>query len=257
MPWTRFRRRHARHTSHRHVFGKKAVRAIKAIAAKPQETKWSLVTDDVTEDWPVSSWVPNGANNSSIAFVRNIFWDVNSSDSLGVPSRSEVEGQFFNSRGISVKFLLHYPTNDLVHILRWRVTVFSTTEYPTTWTDTWQPVNSTDTLIWNPDDSSPDATFRRFNHDKMNVLKSMSGTLSLGGQQNSLVEKKMWIPLRRKMVVREREATNTTLSNIGWLKDKNYFIVLEMYDPQGLLLTSETYPYWKTEFRKQVYWKDP
>lgn len=156
-------------------------------------------------------------------------------------------------RGIAVKFLLHYPATDLIHSLRYRISVIASSEYaPTGAWDVLLPTNN----IWQQEDLATDATFHRFNTDQVKVMKSRRGTLSLGGQKNTTAEGKLWVPLRRKCRIALREA-GLVADYVGELKDKQYYVICEFFDPQGLLINPAVPVYWRTTFTKQVYFKDP
>ena len=64
----------------------------------------------------------------------------------------------------------------------------------------------------------------------------------------------MWVPKRRKVVAQSQEG-GVFGDVMGQLKDKNYYITIEWYDPAGLL-TGSVSPY-HCVVDVKTYWKDP
>ena len=101
--------------------------------------------------------------------------------------------------------------------------------------------------------TDPTPTFFRFDMEKVHVMHSKVFTISGGGQRNWLAERKMWIPLRKKLVLFESTADQGT---VGQLKDMNYYLMLEMYDPFGIIGDTANDGNWHAAFEEKVYYKD-
>lgn len=241
------RRRSRRYSKKRKVFGRKAVRAIQKIASKPVETKWSINYQSLFNPvFTPSTWPTGGA-----AEYINIFDTVYRGPSPGIPSRSEVIGQKFQLRGISLRYLIAGP---YARCTRVRVSVIQRVLYDNTG-GSWIGASS-GSPIWEPDDDGNIiATFQRFNMDQVKVLKSKTYTLNSGGNADPVREIKMWVPIRRMCTMRDEEAVNTTANQVvGPLKDYNYYAVVEWYDSEDLQQDAGAY---KGYCDFKVYFKDP
>lgn len=236
-----FRRRHAR----KRVFGKKATRAIQAIAAKREETKWYINTQDI------SGLPASAGGTNSYAALFNIFDSVPRADSTGVSSRSEVLGQEADLRGFSVKWLMYYPAGDIIRLCKMRISLVESTVYAAT-SGQWVDLTTTG-FPFEDEDGNTNATLQRFDMDRVKVLKSKKFTLAAAGKASLLHEGKIWVPKRKKVVAQAQEG-GIFGDEMGQLKDKNYYVIVEWYDPAGLL-TGTVSPY-HCIVDVKTYWKD-
>lgn len=246
-----FRRRYARKKT---VFGKRATRAIKAISQRPVETKWYAYNVELSgSDVGPVGWVGTEAD-----ILHNIWQFVPRADSALTRSRSEVLGQECQGRGYSLRWAINYPAGEVPSVVaRCRITVFSMAAYYDTdlsgqFTDSVPAGVYEDEAVGAP----PLATLRRFNRDRVKVLASRSHTFSIGGQSNLLWEGKLWVPMRRKIVAADPESVGTSSDRMNELKDRQFYLLVEFYDPKGLSSTGPAPNGWVLQFEHKVYWKD-
>lgn len=244
------RRRNAR----KHVFGKKAVRAIKAISQRPVETKFYEHNSGLA-----SNAVGPGIWSGASAYMgHNLWYNVPRADSAGTHSRTEVIGQSAMARGFSIKWLIYYPAvgGTLQHVFKVRISVIKATDFfPFDTFDQWGAVSGT-AVFWDQEDggATGPATFQRFNQDAVKVMKSRTFTLSGGGQTNWVNEGKMWVPLRSKITATDPEAEPPAPTDVmGRIKGWQYYLILEFFDPAGLITTASNY---YLNFNTRVYFKD-
>lgn len=250
-----FRRRYAR----KHVFGKKATRAIKAISQKPAETKWSVHDVNLGNETAVGPFAWSG---DSHVIAHNIWGNVYRADSVGVRSRSEVLGQSCMARGFSLRWAIYYPAEgtgvgQLFHLLRVRISVVKVADYfPFNLASEWDNLSPGSLFFDDEDSDASPPTLVRFNMDAVKVMKTRTFTLSSGGQKQFLSEGKMWVPMRAKITAADAEPTVGTSSQMGKLKGWNYYCLLEFYDPAGLVPTAELPTGWQLILNTKVYFKD-
>ena len=197
MYYRRHRRSHKRHAK-KHVFGKRATRAIKAISQRPVETKWFIHTEDMAP-------LLNISYGNSAVFAYNILDTIPRADSVGVPSRSEVLGQQFELRGFSVRWLLYYPADGsggVGEVLKARISIVDFTDYVSV--DTFTSIGPS-SFPFEDEDGNTNATMQRFDKDRVNVLGCKKFSLSQGGQTGLLSEGKMWVPKRKHCVIQGAE----------------------------------------------------
>lgn len=249
-----YKRRHAKKHGHKKVFGKRATRAIKAISQQPVETKWYAFNVELSgSDVGPVGWVGTEAQ-----IIHNIWQFVPRADSTSTRSRSEVLGQECQGRGYSLRWAIYYPAGETVSVVaRCRLSVISMANYYDT-ALSGQFTDSVPASIWEDEavGAPPLTTLRRFNKDRVNVHATKSHTFSVGGQSNLLWEGKMWVPMRRKIIAAAPESVLGTTDRMNELKDRQYYLVVEFYDPNGLAATSPAPNGWVLQFENKVYWKD-
>lgn len=250
MPrFPRVRRSIRRRRNARKIFGKKAVRAIKAISQKPVETKWYPYNSDVLQDLTPAVWPASFGANSGYAFYRNIFNPIPRTNNPTAQSRMEVIGQQFMCRGVSVKLQVvrNYPDGAEFDQMRVRVTVLAFSDYINQ--SSFAPLTLASDFFEN--DSTLLATARPFNMDHVHVLKSRTFTLGVFNGMEKVV--KMWVPLKKKMNVYFDEGTVSS-NTVQRLKDTNYYLVIETmklgqttygWTPPGDAFLVETKVYFK------------
>lgn len=242
------KKHHRRHR--KRVFGKRATRAIQAIAGRQEETKWSITTNDVASIVAAGTL---GANSFVLAY--NIFDSVPRADSTGVSSRSEVLGQEAILKGISVRWLTFYPANDVIRIAQMRISIVESTVYQA-YGGAWVSVGPS-SFFFEDEDGNTNATMQRFDMDRVKVLASKKFAVQAGtGRQGLMNEGKLWVRKNKKIVAKAREG-GTFGDEMNELKDKQYYVVAEWYDPRGLLTSENTPNPYQALFDVKVYWKDP
>jgi len=248
---TRFarRRRRIRHRR-RHVFGKKATRAIKAISQKPVETKWYIFNSDVLVDVPPVSW-PSTAGNE-FAVYRNIMEVIPRSNNVGTESRSEVVGQKFNMRGVSIKGFIAWVAGATANAqqMRIRMTVLRSTVFY----DVPQfGVLSAGSAFYEDDDNLP-LTAKSYDTDRIHIIKSK--IITLGPPVNSSPRVfNMWVPMRNTLTCWDDEGSGVTATTVGRLKDFQYYLVLEFQSPMAFQWAPGQGE--AIKIRTKVYFKDP
>jgi len=246
------RRRHARK-----LFGKKAVRAIKAIAQKPVETKWFQIDNNISAS-PVG---PVAWSGNSAIIGHNIWNNVPRADSIATRSRSEMIGQECMARGFSIKWAIFYPgivlDGDLWPMLKVRVSVLKCADYfPFNSASGWEIISPTAQFWDDEDGNNSPPTMVRFNTDVVKVLKVKTFTLSPGGQRGMLSEGKMWVPFRNKITAADPEPVVGTGSFIGKIKGWQYYCFIELFDPSGLEAIGSISSNWFFVANTRVYFKD-
>lgn len=254
-----YRRRFGRRRSYRrrtpykrHVFGKKATRAIKAISQRPVETKHYIWCDDLLADIPPATW-PSSPGVAYV-FYRNVLDPIPRSNSVGNATRSEVVGQKFILRGISIKWAMNYfepiagvPSGQAPQSIRVRVTLLAATEYFN------QPpfgtYSATGPFFENEDTNI--ATVKEFNMDKVKIIKSRTFTLSAGTGRQTMTGK-IWAPIHRIVTIDGDEGTVTN-STVNRVKGWQYYCVVETYNTRPYTWTP---PGDFFSFTTKVYWKD-
>lgn len=263
------RRRHATHRR-RHVFGKRAVKAIQRIAQKPVETKWFIDPEDLAIIYSPNAYI---VGQKSVAWIKNIWQDVPRENGLAGDPHAKVVGQEFMARGVSVDYAFAYPASlapdpgASSHIMKVRITLISMAPYRDT-QPTGLPFSGSDytlldvtgrlitpgqpTLeIWEEDDANASATFRRYNTDLVTVIESRQFTLSAGGQSGLFHEGRMWHRFNRKL-----RMTEDVGDTVDQLKDINYYLVVEIQDPFTFIGGVDQNPNWKLYVSPKLYYKD-
>lgn len=242
----RFQRR--RPYAKRKVFGKRATRAIKAISQRPVETKWQIWNSDLLVDIPISSW-PAVASQS--VFIRNVLQTIPRSNNATWESRSEVIGQEFILRGIKIKGIFSYTdslTASNPQALRIRVSLVQLTDYIDQ--STFGPY-STAGDVFEDDDSMP-VTVKKFNMDRVKVLKSKVVTQGVTSNRPYGVVN-IWWKTNRKVKCYYDEGTVATNLTVGRVMGWQYYIIVEILNTVGY---SWEVPSDRMYMSTQVYFKD-
>lgn len=260
------RRFRSRRNARKHVFSKRAEKAIQRIAQKPVETKSRIYSEDLATLTRTNLW--NGL--SGYAYVHNLLNSLPKNSISSSDQEDSVIGHSCQLRGVSIKWRIAYPapfttgvTAPGSHMLKVRLTVFShpwfsdTVVAPSRYEDmvsgTFLSPTPTGTTIIRvrEEDSESAPTFWRYNTEEITVHKSRSFTLSGGGQRNFMNEGKMWVPLRRKITSILEDTTE-----MGPLKDRNYYLAVEFYDPFLIVSPAATNSLFDFRIEEEVYFKD-
>lgn len=238
------------HRRRRHVFGKKATRAIKAISQRPVETKWYIWNSDVLTDIPPVTW-PNTPGND-FAIFRNIFQVLPRTNNASSESRSEVIGQKFSARGVSIRGFIAWsgPTSLSTGTMRVRISVVRTPQY---FDQGVFGILSGASYFYEDDDTLP-FTLKKYNMDRVHVVKSKVVTLGPPVSQSPRVFK-MWVPIKRMLTCTDDEGTSVVVNQlVGRLKEWNYYCIMEFFAADSFSITAGS------DFIRastQVYFKDP
>lgn len=243
------RRRNHQWRSRRPVFGKKATRAIMAIAQKPVETK----------AWPYSvSWFnllnSNGyvAGTDNWAVRSNIFSEIPRADSTLTKSEQEVIGNEIDARGfwIFLQLASAVAPGTGHYAFQFRLTVYSIADVNAT-APTIETVPSSD-IIYDADFFATQVTTQRFNTQAINVLKSHRWEARYDGNEDNFnMEHRMYVPITGRKIGRGEEGIVSS-STLGPLKGRNYYWLLEVYAPGASSLISTT----QGSLNTKVYFKD-
>lgn len=230
--------RSLRHKGRKHVFGKKAERAIKAISQKPVETKRYYHTLNL---------LAGASYGAQFERAYNLFSEIpRLLNQVAPDSSTAVMGNKFETKGVKIKlFLSAFPqAPDSV----WRITVLSSSEayvttagYVTSWPTNWIDFGSTD-----PDGLiTTTATQFMYNSQIVKILKQKVFMLRQGNpvgavntgvtdttggtKQSGYRTVSMWVPITgvKTSVQDADEAT------VGQLKGKQYYLVAEAFSPSG------------------------
>lgn len=248
---TRVARRRRTHRRRRHVFGKKAVRAIKAISQRPVETKWHLFNSDLLIDPPLASWPAGTGTGSGFAVMRNILDPIPRSNNTLSESRNEVVGQEFQLRGISVRGMIGWDpstSGGIPSTMRVRISIVQSQDYIN------QPIFApySGSGAFYEDDGTLPITDKKFNMDKIKILKTK--TFHVGGEaRSSIVAFKLWLKLRRKVVCFDDEGSGVTGTFVYKVKGMQYYLFVETLAPGGYSWATSTDFF---QLSTQVYFKD-
>lgn len=208
---------------------KHMVRAIKAISQIPVETKSYPKRDDFQTVLASSGYLGSG---DSWLIRRNIFSDIPRADNTITKGEQSFIGNEVQCRGFRIQINLYtYNATALGLDTVFRFSVYHENAYAgglsTLSTSNYifdQDQNTTPTwLFWNPQIAK--------------VIYRRTFSLSQMTQVNRMVNKKFWIPLRKKVVSAEEES-NVVNSFMGKIKGEQYYWVLEMLQAGASSLTN-------------------
>lgn len=243
-----------RKTKKKSVFNKRQKKAIVSLSQKKVETKFYELATDVVANPSINPTVWLGGNQ--VILGHNLWGSVPRADSVATRSRTEVNGQSAQSRGFSVRWILSYPPGSTspTDVCKVRVTVLSCDQYfDFNASGQWQLV-STSSAFYDQEGSTPlIATWARYNQDLVKVMKTKKFTLSAGGQKGLTAEGKMWVPCRAKVTAAAPEATVGSTDYMYELKNTNYYLLFELFDPANLNTNSAAYTF---QINTRVYFKD-
>lgn len=225
-------------------FTKKQVRAIKAIAQQPVETKTSVVSADF------DTFLSNaGYTGGALYAVRgNVFSGMARADTTTVQSEHEVIGNEFMARGFKWNLDLYAATPG---VLKVRFTCYSYADY-TPGLPLYTPVLNTDEVL---DPEFPvqnlTPTEYRYNPQRVNILKRKTWTFGAGGSSGFVANMKVWVPIKGRKISAEEEGA-ILATTIGRLKGRNYYWVVEFLGPSFSNLSTSV----NGAISTQVYFKD-
>lgn len=226
----------------RHVFGKRKERAIRAIAMGPVETKkFTLSNQGFT--------TPSTAS-PTVATVYNAYFNL-PKGSVG-DSEQTVTGNKFMARGLKI-YIQSNNKSDMEY--RFRVTVFSSTADSLS-TSGVATVVLNSSPIYEQDVGLPIA-LRRFDTQVVRVLKSKTWTVKKNYATQVAEESfhTMWVPISGMKTSRLEEAGGA-LTNVGYLKGVQYFILVEAYQ-SGSVGPVYDWSGMTFDMAWTVYFKDP
>nr|DAV66844.1 MAG TPA: Capsid protein [Cressdnaviricota sp.] len=218
--------RRKRRTNRR--LSKHMVRAIKAISQQPVETK------SYPESADFGAWLTSAsyAGGPQASIRSNIFSEIpNIKNTLQKTEESFIGNQIM-SRGL--RWEIHLYTEQAAALapdVQFRFTVYKDTKY---FSGIDGP-GSSDRIF--DQSMNTTATWAVWNHQATKILFRRTFKLAQFTQTTGMLQRKYYVPLRRKITRMEEEGT---LSNsfMRELKDANYYWVLEMLAPTISNLTS-------------------
>lgn len=236
--------RKKRHTRHRRpVFSKRAKAAILRIAQQPVETKHLPLYTTA-----INAFINTGYLTGSTWNIRqNIYSEIPRASNVATQGEREFLGNEFMSRGLRIMFNF-YTTAGVPGALadvQFRFTVYKENGY--------QPglVNLavTDRVFDQDVDITP--TFATWNQQVANIIFQRRFKLDNNGNNNAIITRKFWVPLRKKMVAAGEESLLVN-SFFGQAKDLQYYWVLEIFAPGITNLQT----FLNGSINQKVYFKD-
>lgn len=236
----------------RHPFSKRQEKAIQRMVLQPSETHRLVLSRGFN-----SNWTPAQFSGNQTAAYRNIMAGIPRGNENIAPQSEAVQGDKFILKGVKVQWSLYYPRT--TSTLCVRVSIIQSDAYlgsPTSSTPVAQFAVATgdNNNFWEENDGSTQMTFQKFNIERITVLKSEKFYMTNGAGTGMFREGSMWWGCNRKETCANEE--NVLISDyVTELKDRNYYLLWEMYDPAGILSTAT--PAWDFNVMTTVYWKDP
>jgi len=218
------------------------VRAIRAIAAGPQETK-SYPTADNFQNALASTGYAGTAQSHIIR--RNIYNEIPRLKNNLTKTEQSFIGNEIQSRGFRWQLDLSTANaTGLGYDTRFRFCVYHENGFAGGYSalSTLNPIFDQDQttlpthLFWNPQIA------------KRIFVKTF--TMRQSTQVNCILHKKFYVPLRRKVVSREEESVIAN-SGMGYIKGEQYYWVLECLSPASVLTNLSG------SISTRMYFKDP
>lgn len=234
-----------RHKRHYKPLSKHMVRAIKAIAQKPVETKDNPYNQTIST-YLTSAGFVSGAQAS---IRHNIYSDIPREGSTVAREEHEFEGTSIQSRGL--RWLINMWVSSVevpggLFDVQFRFTVYSENDYFGNITGP-GPAND----IFDQEQETT-ATWATWNPQKVKIHFQRKFRLNNDGNRNALLSKKFYVPLRRKIT----SATDGQVDSnayMGEVKGMQTYWVLEVFAPGlGVDLTS----YLNGTISWKLYFKD-
>lgn len=242
------RRRTYRRRYRRPPLSDRQERAVKAIALGTAETKHFVFIQDVSTllvdpvyynpTTPWATWVGN-----IIAPIPRII------DDVITPDNENVAGDEMNFRGwkfwIDFQYINATPTTP-VYTGQYRFTVYRTNSY------SGGAVSSTSGAgLYDPDFPFVSPTQWVWDTNLVDIVYQRKWTVGTGGGPSQLIDKTFWIPMNRKLVMKQEmdAGTSTTNELLGW----QYYYCMEIRIPGQVALQNAI----GGQIAWKAYWKDP
>lgn len=226
-------------------------RRVEAIAKRHIETK--------AIKWANAIVFPAGYSAPSWVWVVNPFFFLGSAgDQVEAPSTDRLIGDEFILRGLKLEW--NVSTNELP-VKRLRISLVST-DYravdATTFEGDFAPLAGTmGNLFLDADETSTDPTFRRFNDRSVNVLRTKEfklQTMVEGGSDDH--QGKIYWATDQKKTRADQQEVNTGEDRVDFLKNRQYYWVVEMFQPGITFQSSWESPNFYQRWQFTVYYKD-
>lgn len=217
----RTRRTRTRRSKKKHVFSKRAEKAIVRLAQKPVETKRHAVYTS----WPSLIFQAGYVSGASASIRYNILSDLPRLRNSGTQTEGSFIGNKINLVGLRFEVSGMYIVTAVARPdIMFRFTVYSENNYYASVTG---PGPASD--IFDPDFNTT-ATLATWNMQVAKIHYRRTWKLGQASTGQSIVSKKFWVPLRRT-VTTELEENVTQASYFGEAKGLQYYWVLEVYAP--------------------------
>lgn len=205
------------------AFSKRQVSAIKAIAAKPIETK-VFPTFSSFSGLLLSAGYSGSLSNFGTR--ANLLSQLPSSRNVSNPTDESFVGDEIHLRGFrfDATFWIIASTPGATYDAWFRFTVYSANDY----------IASITRLGPNPQEFDADAsgieTVSKWNMNYVKIHTQRSFKVNNDGNLNGLVKKKFWVPLRRK-IIKADELTGSPPEYMGEVKGMQLYWALEIFVP--------------------------
>nr|QTZ83214.1 MAG: capsid protein [Fringilla montifringilla CRESS-DNA-virus sp.] len=218
------RRRSSYRRRRRSVFGKKAVAAIKRIAQQPVETKHFPFYQDLF------TWLNDAGyvSGPSLVFLHNVYGQIPRENNTLTRTENSVVGNEFMSRGLrwELNAFTVASTPGASFDVQLRFTCFSYAEYLGSGTIGVAP--NDDHLFDTQNDTTP--TWSKWNTQAVKIHKQVIFRIDNNGNQNAMVRRKFYIPLRRK-ITSQLDQNLVANSFVREIKNNQVYWALEVFIP--------------------------
>lgn len=222
-------------------------RAVKAIALGTAETKHYVYTQDVTTLLADPAYYTVGIN--SAIWAGNIIAPIpRIIDRVVTPTNESVEGSMMDFRGW--KFWIDLQTvaatsTTPVYTAQYRFTVYRSNSYGGA-----VVFNTNGSDLLDPDFPFTSPTQFVWDNRKVDIVYQRKWTRGSGGSPSALTDLTFWVPMKRKLVMKEEENSTAVVGELlGW----NYYYSLEMRQPGSANLATSI----GGQVAWKAYWKDP
>lgn len=241
-----YRKRRTTYRKKRPVFGKKAVAAIKRIAQQPVETKHFPVNNGLFTWFNDAGYV----SGSSAVFIHNVYANIPRENNTLTKTENSVIGNEFQSRGLRWEFngFTVSATPGASFDVQLRFTVFSYSEYLGAGTIGVAP---NDPFLFDTQHTTT-PTWSKWNTQAVNIHKQSIFRIDNNGNQNAMVRRKFYTPLRRKITT-QQDASTVANSFVREVKNKQVYWALEVFVPG---FTGNIRDYLFGDISTNVYFKD-
>lgn len=226
---------------------KQLVRLIKSVSLSTAETKiWNTYVEPYTVLTPFTG--------SSISLCHHLFGDIPAIKNALTSTEGSYIGEKIHVKGVKFRFTAVYGQT-VPQRQMWRFTLLSTSFPQDITPAASQQYSAATPALWFEGDAYNAALptiRRRWNMDRVKVLKVKYARTNFDFTQTSVVYKNMWLKFNRTI---NKSANDNTVTNSDWglNSGKQYYMVVDGYQMGGLALNQSGNAF---SFSKQVYFKD-
>lgn len=223
-------------------------RAVKAIALGTVETKHHVFTQDITTLLVDPAYY--SAGNSTVAWIGNVISPIpRIIDDVITPDNENVSGDQLDFRGwkfwIDIQTVAAVSTTP-VYTAQYRFTVYRSNLY-----DGNAVAPTVGVGLLDPDFPFVSPTQWVWDTNLTEIIYQRKWTKGSGGSPSALTDLTFWVPMKRKLVIKQE--MNAGTSTVGELLGWQYYYCLEVRQPgqANLAVSIGGQVAWK------AYWKDP